>query len=236
VSDRPRILVVGTPGSTSADWVRRYAGAGEVVAIDSLNGALELLRHDCPFDVVLANPTDTSLRETVRTLFQANQILAAIPDGIAVVDFDLKIRWANPTFEGWCGGSAVGRGFYEALGSPRVTGPDFCPFHTALTAAVEPQAPRNRERVAVPGDLDPVERHPVRRQRVWAVALVAVQGRRRERRGAARHHRLDAAAHRHLEGRAYDAKLIRGQGARVGQIPRHSRRRSILHLDHTGVG
>ncbi|MCA9102946.1 MAG: response regulator [Planctomycetales bacterium] len=26
----------------------------------------------------------------------------------------------------------IGRGFYEALGSPEILGPDFCPFHTAL--------------------------------------------------------------------------------------------------------
>ncbi len=139
MSDRPRILVLGTPGSASTDWAQRFLRESEVVATDSLNGAVELLRRDNRFDAVLANPGDASLIETLRTLFQANQILAAIPDGVAVVDFDLKVRWANATFLAWCGGSAVGRGFYEALGSPRMSGPDFCPFHTALTAT-EPSA------------------------------------------------------------------------------------------------
>ena len=109
--------------------------------------AVETLRQDRHFEAVVGDPTDAALVETLCTLFQANQILAAIPDGVAVVDFDLKIRWANPTFQAWCGGTAVGRGFYEALGSPQVTGPDFCPFHTALTGplpdpgAANPAAP-----------------------------------------------------------------------------------------------
>ena len=139
MSDRPRILVLGTPGSANADGVKRYLRDGDVVAVDSLGGALELLRHD-RFDAILADPADRPLVETLRTLFQANQILAAIPDGVAVVDFDLKVRWANATFQAWCGASPLGRGFYEALGSPRVSGPDFCPFHTALTAAIDPNA------------------------------------------------------------------------------------------------
>jgi CheY-like chemotaxis protein len=139
VSDRPRILFLGTPGSASANGVQRCLRDGDVVAVDSLASALELIRRD-RFDALLADPGDTTFVETLRTLFQANQILAAIPDGVALVDFDLKVRWANATFQAWCGGSAVGHGFYEALGSPRVSGPDFCPFHTALAAVVDPKA------------------------------------------------------------------------------------------------
>jgi CheY-like chemotaxis protein/PAS domain-containing protein len=135
-------LVLGTPGSASSDWVQRYRQDADVVAVDSLRSVVDMLRHDRRFDAILADPADSTLVETLGTLFQANQILAAIPDGVAVVDFDLKIRWANATFQSWCGsGSPVGRGFYEALGSPRISGPDFCPFHTALTAAIDPNSP-----------------------------------------------------------------------------------------------
>ena len=55
-----------------------------------------------------------------------------MPDGLALVDFDLKIRWANPAFRAWCRGEVVGRGFYDALGSPEISGPDYCPFQSAL--------------------------------------------------------------------------------------------------------
>src|SRR5262249_14050359 len=49
------------------------------------------------------------------------------------IDFDLRVRWANPTFEHFCCADPVGHGFYEALG--RVENNDeFCPFHSALAS------------------------------------------------------------------------------------------------------
>ncbi len=141
MTDRRRILMLGKPEGARPEWVERYRSDGEVVGVDSLAGAVELLGHDGRFDAVLADPGDKGLIETLRTLFQANQILAAIPDGVAVVDFDLKIRWSNATFTAWCGGSAIGRGFYDALGSPEASAPDFCPFHTALATQTAPPDP-----------------------------------------------------------------------------------------------
>ncbi len=130
--DRPRILVLGDTSADRGGWLKGCQLEGDVVTADSWAGGLELLRRE-HFDVVLANPQDPGLLESVRTFVRSERILATIPDGIAVVDFDLKVRWANPAFEAWCGGSAVGRGFYEALGSPRIEESEFCPFHTALT-------------------------------------------------------------------------------------------------------
>ena len=86
------------------------------------------------FDAVVANPADKTVLENARRFLQSQRILAAVPDGLALVDFDLKIRWANPTFQAWCGGNPVGRGFYDALGSPQMLGPEYCPFHTALAS------------------------------------------------------------------------------------------------------
>ena len=85
------------------------------------------------FDAVVANPGDATVLNTARHLLQSQRILAAVPDGLALVDFDLKIRWANPAFRSWCDGEVVGRGFYDALGSPELVGPDYCPFHSALS-------------------------------------------------------------------------------------------------------
>ena len=63
---------------------------------------------------------------------QADYILDVLGDGVALVHPDLRITWANTAFEKWCGGPVKGRTFYEALGSPNILGPDYCPFHTAL--------------------------------------------------------------------------------------------------------
>jgi CheY-like chemotaxis protein/GAF domain-containing protein len=140
LSDRPRYLVLGGADLTGADWLRRCGLYGEAVRVASWAEALELLRHES-FNAVVANPADGPLFDALWSQYRAERILDSSPDGVAVVDFDLQVRWANPIFQEWCGGSAVGRGFYEALGSPEVAGPEFCPFHTAL-ASLPPAARR----------------------------------------------------------------------------------------------
>jgi len=101
------------------------------VPVETIADALEVLGKE-RFDAVLSSPSNPTLLESARRLLTAQQILATVPEGVALVDFDLKIRWANPAFQSWCGGDTTGRGFYEALGSPDVLGPEYCPFHTAL--------------------------------------------------------------------------------------------------------
>jgi CheY-like chemotaxis protein len=125
VSDRPRLLVLG---STNPDGL---VPAGHTVRAATLADGLDALSQQ-PFDVLVADLHDATLVDALRTLHQSGNILANAADGIALVDFDLRVRWANPTFQHYCGGEAVGRGFYEALGSPRLDDADFCPFASAL--------------------------------------------------------------------------------------------------------
>ena len=132
MADRPRILVLGEAGLAASEWLRGWPDA-ETVRADSLARALDMLAEE-RFDAVVANPADKTVLENARRFLQSQRILAAVPDGLALVDFDLKIRWANPTFQAWCGGNPVGRGFYDALGSPEMLGPEYCPFHTALAS------------------------------------------------------------------------------------------------------
>jgi CheY-like chemotaxis protein len=123
VSEPPRVLLLGAapPVPASPDAVR---------AATWNEGLDELARQ--PFDLLVADLRDPALVDTLRTLHQAGHILAHAPDGIALVDFDLRIHWANPRFRQFCAGDPVGRGFYEALGSPGASEPEFCPFHSAL--------------------------------------------------------------------------------------------------------
>jgi CheY-like chemotaxis protein/putative methionine-R-sulfoxide reductase with GAF domain len=107
------------------------AGA-EVVHVQTLAAALELLRAQ-HFDAFFADTRDTVLWDRAANLVQAESILRTLPDGVAVVTPDLRITWANPAFESWCGVPVRGRGFYEALGSPEILGSDYSPFHTCLS-------------------------------------------------------------------------------------------------------
>jgi CheY-like chemotaxis protein len=122
--------VLGDTAVDEAAWLRRCGVQGDVVHADTWNAGLEQLRCQ-PFDALLANPTDPNVLRGLRALVQAQHILASLPDGVAVVDADLRVRWANPAFEAWCGGPAAGRDFYEALGCAGLVAPDSSLFHAA---------------------------------------------------------------------------------------------------------
>lgn len=129
VSDGPRVLHLAPV--THPGWPGELA-AGDVCRAGSWNTALDAIARE-HFDALIADLNDPAIVDTLRALQQAGHILAHVADGIAVVDFDLRVRWANPAFARWCGDSPIGRGFYEALGSPGVDGEEFCPFHSSLT-------------------------------------------------------------------------------------------------------
>jgi CheY-like chemotaxis protein len=103
----------------------------DLVRVDDATRGLALLRQE-RFDGVYADTLDPAVWSRADHLLQADRVLQALSVGVAVVTPDLRITWANTTFERWCNGSAKERGFYDALGSPEILGPDYCPFHTAL--------------------------------------------------------------------------------------------------------
>jgi CheY-like chemotaxis protein len=106
-----------------ADW--------ELVRVENLDAALDRLRNE-HFDGILAPAHDPAIWEQAGNLIQTDRVFKSLPDGVAVVGPDLRILWANHPFESWCSGPVEQRGFYEALGSPEILGPDYSPFHTAM--------------------------------------------------------------------------------------------------------
>jgi CheY-like chemotaxis protein len=131
LSSRPRILVFEGPGLHSVTWLERWQAEYDVVRVQNVADGLVLLRSE-HFDGVLASPQDPAVWQRAGSLLQADYILQVLDDGVALVSPDLRISWANSTFEKWAGGPTRGQTFYEALGCPEILGPDYCPFHTAL--------------------------------------------------------------------------------------------------------
>jgi CheY-like chemotaxis protein/PAS domain-containing protein len=140
VAQRLRILVLGSPGPAGEEWLRQSGLDDGAVRVDSWSRGLSLLGRE-HFDLVLTSPDDASILDSVRNLLQSQRVLATLPDGVALVDAERKVRWANPVFESWCGASPLGRDFYEALGSPRVVGPEASPFRAALARPGDGAAP-----------------------------------------------------------------------------------------------
>jgi len=68
-------------------------------------------------------------------LQRAEHIVGALDKGIAVLSPDLVVRWANDAFRKWCPDEPVGKGFFEALGTPPETRPSDDAFHAALSGS-----------------------------------------------------------------------------------------------------
>lgn len=61
------------------------------------------------------------------------RILDDLPDGIAMIDREKRIRWSNQTFRALCQDQPVeGQGLYSVLPELVIMGPDFCPCNTTL--------------------------------------------------------------------------------------------------------
>ena len=71
-------------------------------------------------------------------LLAFENVLKHLPEGVAVLDTDLCIRWCNDRLIELTGrnlpgqASPIGLSFHDAFGAPQIIGPDFSPFHTAL--------------------------------------------------------------------------------------------------------
>jgi CheY-like chemotaxis protein len=124
---RSRILVFEQQAKVGHDSVESVNPAWDVVRVQSLGEGLALLNSQ-PFDGVYVGAQETGLWQRASSLLQTEYILEVLREGVAVVQPDQRILWANATFEKWCGGDCRGRNFFQALGSPQILGPDFSPF------------------------------------------------------------------------------------------------------------
>jgi CheY-like chemotaxis protein len=107
------------------------AGA-HVTQSSSLAEAVSLLTSDHA-QGLLVSAGDGA--DQVASLLRDHELLMHLPDGVALLDAENTIRWANPAMVGWCTCESVeGHNFYAVLGDPEILGPDFCPLHTALSS------------------------------------------------------------------------------------------------------
>lgn len=142
-------LPVNTPGESLRKT--RIICIGEVTNLPTSFEEVEITQVDGSVAVVdeLKDPSVEGVyidRECLpqlgqlRGMCKSYSIFRDMPDGVALIDSDLKILWANQRLGKWTQIEAeelVGTNFYEALGNPEIMGPDFCPFHTALATGEE---------------------------------------------------------------------------------------------------
>src|SRR5690242_2670420 len=84
VAEKPRLLVIDRDASAARPVVEKLGESFEVVTVHSISKALSLLR-DSQFGGVYVDSTQLSAVRWVGMIIQAEEILDAIADGVAVV-------------------------------------------------------------------------------------------------------------------------------------------------------
>lgn len=134
MSPKNKILVVSDSQNREQELLERLSDSIEVVTVQSMIRALAKLGRD-DFDGVYVSSDHLKDAFQIGMLLQNEKILEGMPDGVALLDSDNTIIWGNGRLKAWAGDKeVVGANFYSALGSPEILGPDYCPFHTALSS------------------------------------------------------------------------------------------------------
>ena len=136
MSNPPRILVLGAG---------EEAGRSLLESIQSLSCIICTATDEgWPTDASAKGEEFTGavmLGDSVRrlpALLAFENVLKHLPEGVAVLDAELHIRWCNDRLVELTGrnlpgqASPIGLSFHDAFGAPQIIGPDFSPFHTAL--------------------------------------------------------------------------------------------------------
>jgi CheY-like chemotaxis protein len=135
VAEKSRLLVIDRDAPSGKSIVGQLGETFDVVTVRSISKALSMLR-DSQFGGVYVDASQLSAVRWVGMIIQAEEILDAISDGVAVVDPDLRIIWCNPEFLSLTESSVhvIGSGFYQSIAESEIQGPDLCPFTSAVAS------------------------------------------------------------------------------------------------------
>jgi len=130
----PKILCLGGTHDSLVAIRERFGSELEVVEVSSPVRAWAELAHGGYIGIYADADHLAEVIDAGRFL-QYERILQGMPDGVVMLDHDNTILWGNGRLREWAGcDHVVGQNFYDVLGNPEIVGPDFCPFHTALTS------------------------------------------------------------------------------------------------------
>jgi len=133
VTEKPRLLVIERDTPAATEVRNRLAGEFDLVVCRTVAKSLVLLREQ-PFAGVYVDAEHLAAVRLAGVQVQADEILDAIADGVAIVDPQLVVIWANPEFARLteAGKDPVGLKFFRALGSPELLQDETCPFVGAM--------------------------------------------------------------------------------------------------------
>ncbi|MBI1831726.1 MAG: response regulator [Planctomycetes bacterium] len=142
LAEPSRILVLTGTDPSWAETFAPIAQGRELTSVSSLSEALARLQAE-RFDAICISANDAALWQQTQMLLQSSAIFEVLGEGVAVLQPDSRIIWANATFEKWCPEPVQGRTLCSALGPPKVLGPDYDPFaHVMLGICVQTRLQR----------------------------------------------------------------------------------------------
>ena len=137
MSNPPRILVLGASEEAGRALLESIQLLSCVVCRASEDGWPSESQTDDSEEFSGAVVLGDSVRR-LPALLAFENVLKHLPEGVAVLDSQLLIRWCNDRFIELTGRKELGQSpptglnFHDAFGAPQIVGPDFSPFHTAL--------------------------------------------------------------------------------------------------------
>ncbi len=129
----PQLLILSGDSQQVKTVTFSLADQLECHAAVSLEQALQALREGSYSGIIVFDNDAQKLSNAV-VMPLASGLLDRIPDGLALLDLQLRVLWCNPRFQELTklNQPAIGLTFYDAFGTPEILGPDLSPFHTAL--------------------------------------------------------------------------------------------------------
>ena len=134
MSEPGKLICVGDPTTLPSEIARE-----NVILVDNSSAVVDALNEPTIHGVWIARDQLPQISE-LRGIAQSGLMLRDMPEGVALMDSDMRVLWANDRLIEWAGTDRVpvaGRNFYDLLSNPEIMGPDFCPFHTALATSEE---------------------------------------------------------------------------------------------------
>ena len=139
MSSKATILVVGRNAAESAAVIDRIGHDCDIVSAKGPLDALSKLSRN-QFSGIYVVPDEITDYLELARLVQSERILEGIPDGVALLDENRSIIWANAILQQWGQKDhLVGCSFYDVFPS-QVANSGVCPFHVALQSGRDTSA------------------------------------------------------------------------------------------------
>ncbi|MCH1495160.1 MAG: GAF domain-containing protein [Rubripirellula sp.] len=132
--EQRKYICIGDPSGMPTN-----CGSEQIILLDGSVPVLDELSEPLVGGVWITRDQFPRVSE-LRGLAQSGAMLRDMPQGVALIDFDNRVLWANRRLLEWAEkteDTAVGMDFYELLGNPEIMGPDFSPFHTTMVTGEE---------------------------------------------------------------------------------------------------